>query len=360
MPEWIPITGHVDPYNQPNRQGMDPALDQALGTVRWGDESTVIFSRYLGIEIMDWFPAPYKSKHKQVWSEQRKEGDDTITIWHTPCGDLREVRHQCREARASYLVEHLIKDAKDLPAIASIFEDEEFEINPERMEVLRNRRELIGDDGVIIFSMPGTPLGMLIRVYAGVATTAYLYADAPEALHDLFAVMGENHLRRFRLVAACDAEALVGVDDTSTTTLSPAMFEAFCIDYTNRMAEVCHQAGKFYFHHSCGLIRDLLDLYRQTKMDAVHALQVPPLGNVTIREAKRRLGSQIAIIASLNQLFGPVDDWDQVKESVRQMFEGAATGDNFVLGLAPDPTKNMEQTQRLLDECRKYQQSVRV
>ena len=52
QPEWIPVTGHCDPYNQPSREGMDPVLAAALGEVHWGDTATVTFSRYLGLDIM--------------------------------------------------------------------------------------------------------------------------------------------------------------------------------------------------------------------------------------------------------------------------------------------------------------------
>lgn len=356
MPDWIPITGHVDPYNQPSRNGMSPELTNALARVRWGDESIVIFSRYLGIDIMDWFShPPYRSKWKGVTIESVQDGDDNITVWHTPKGDLRQVSRQCREDGTSYIVEHMVKDAHDLPVLACIFEDEEFEIDNNRTADLVKRKTLIGDDGIIAFPMPGTPLGQMVRIYAGVETLAYLYADAPGALHNLFTAMEENYLRQYQLAASFDADALIGVDDTSTTTISPAMFEEFCMDYTDRIADVVHKAGKLYFHHSCGLIRDLLDLYRQTRMDAVHAFCIPPLGNVTIAEGREKLGNRITIIATLVQLFGQMDDRDAVARSIRTMFEGAEPGDHFILSLAADPNKTMKETQFVLDECRKYQ-----
>ena len=356
MPEWTPIVGHVDPYNQPSREGMDPALAEALGTVRWGDESIVVFSRALGLEIMDWFShRPWRSVRRTTAAEQTRDGDDTMTLWHTPRGELREVRRQCRDDGTSYLVEHLVKDAADLPALAAIFEDEAFELDPDLMPALTRRRALIADDGILALPMAGTPLGMLIRVHAGVATTAYLCADAPDALRDLFAVMADNHQRQCQLAAACDIDAVIGVDDTSTTTISPAMFEAFCMDYTDAMADIAHAAGKLYFHHSCGLIRDLLGLYRQTRMDAVHALCVPPLGNVTVREAKEKLDPRIVIMASATQFLSPIHEWGWVQGRVREMLEGATPGDNFVLNLAADPQATMAETQRLVDECRRYQ-----
>lgn len=358
VPEWIPFAGHADPYNQPARDGMAPELAAALGTVRWGDRSTVAFSRHLELDIMDWFSGSLTKRRRRVTIEHHREGLDTTTVWHTSAGDLTERRRQCRDDGTSYTLEHLVKGAKDLEALAEAFDDEEFDVDPKRLAELEERRQLIGDDGMISLPLPGTPLGMMLRIYAGVETTAYLYADAPAALRDYFAVAEQNHLRQYRLAATLGAETLIGMDDTSTTTQSPAMFEAFCLDYTDHVAEAVHAAGKLYFHHSCGLIRDLLDLYRQTKMDGVHGLQVPPLGDVTIREAKERLGPGIVIIASANQLFGPMDDWEWVQASVRDMFEGAAPGDNFILGIAGDPTKNMAQTNLLLNECRQYQRRV--
>ena len=77
-PAWIPVAGHCDPYNQPNREGMDPELAAALGDVRWGDTSTVVFSRALGLDIMDWFGMPaVRVSRRNVVVESRTEGDVT-------------------------------------------------------------------------------------------------------------------------------------------------------------------------------------------------------------------------------------------------------------------------------------------
>ncbi|HPP13090.1 MAG TPA: uroporphyrinogen decarboxylase family protein, partial [bacterium] len=141
------------------------------------------------------------------------------------------------------------------------------------------RRQLIGEEGLLLGPMEGTPLGMMYRVFTGVETLAYLWTDARKALKDCFSVMEKNYLQRLSLALQSDLDAIVTVDDTSTTAVSPAMFEVCNLDLTNRRSRLTHQAGKLYFHHSCGHIRDLLPLYRQTEMDAVHFFTIPPLGN---------------------------------------------------------------------------------
>ncbi len=354
-PDWIPVAGHVDPYNQPSREGMDPALAAALGTVQWSDESTVTFSRHLGLDIMDWYGVPLRITRRRVTAEQRTEGDETTTVWHTPRGDLREVSRVCREANgavSSNWTEHLVKTPADLPILAAIFEDEVIEADPAGLERTRRRRQLIGDGGLLMGAMAGTPLGMMFRVYAGVAALAYLWADAPGALRDLFAVMEANYLKQLEIAAQSDLDALVGVDDTSTTAISPAMFEACNLALTDARVRAAHARGKLYFHHSCGHIRDLLPLYRRTAMDAVHAFTVPPVGNVGVAEGRRLLDDRITIIAGTGQLAGPMNDRAAVRANIRRMVRESGAGDHFIFGVAAYPNRTMEQTRFVVECCR--------
>jgi hypothetical protein len=355
VPEWLPLVGHCDPYNQPSREGMDPALATALGDVRWGGEATVTFSRYLGLDIMDWYGLPVRITRRRVTVESRTDGDVTTTVWHTPAGDLREVSQVCRDpsgAVSSNWTEHAVKGPADLPALAAIHEDEIVELDPVGIERARERRRLIGDDGLLLGPMPGTPLGMMFRVYSGVATLAYLWADAPAALRDLFGVMERNYRQRLAIGVQSDVDAAVGVDDTSTTAISPAMFEACNLDLTDERTRVAHAAGKLYFHHSCGLIRDLLPLYRRTAIDAVHAFTIPPLGNATLAEGRRALGDRITIIAGVQQLAGPMHDRPAVRRSIHQMVREADPGDHLILNVAGYPNRNIEQTRFVVDCCR--------
>jgi hypothetical protein len=354
-PEWIPVTGHCDPYNQPSREGMDPALAAALGEVHWGDTATVTFSRSLGLDIMDWYGLPMRITRRKVAVEETVAGDVTTRVWHTPKGDLREVIQVCRDptgAVSSNWTEHLVKGPEDLPAFAAIFEDEVIEPDPDAIARARERRKLIGDDGMILGAMDGTPLGMMFRVYSGVAALAYLWADAPAALRDCFAVMEVNYLQRLKVGVKSDIDVVVSVDDTSTTAISPAMFEACNLVLTDARADAAHAAGKFYFHHSCGLIKDLLPLYRRTRMDAVHAFTIPPVGNVTVAEGRRALGDRITIMAGVNQLAGPMDDRAAVREDIHRMIRDGQPCDHFILGAAGYPNRTMEQTKFVVDCCR--------
>lgn len=347
IPEWIPIVGHVDAYSQPRR----------TGNVSCNIEDTVAFCRHLGLDIIDRIQPPLLSKNNNVICHSDEENDTFHRWWETPYGELHARKKKIGEGSVvSWVpVEYPVKSIEDFKAFASIFENEQFEIDPAGIAALEERVKFIGDDGVTACSILATPLGNLVREYMGVETLAYLYADHPTEFRDILTVMEDNYLRRVRLIASLHVDGTISMDDTSTTTISPSMFHDLEMSYIDHAADIIHATGKFYIHHSCGLIRDLLDDYAKTNMDAVDSLTIPPNGNVSIAQAKERLGSTIVIIAGMVQISGSMDDKEAVCRSVRRMFEEAAPGDNFMLLLAPDPNKTMEDVQFLLHEARKYQ-----
>ena len=254
-------------------------------------------------------------------------------------------------------IEYPVKGIKDFKAFRSIFEDEQFEIDTVKVAALEERIKFTGDDGVTVCSILSTPLGNLVREYMGVETLAYLYADHPTELRDILSVMEDNYLRRVRLISLLNIDGTISMDDTSTTTISPNMFRDLEMSYIDHASAIIHPAGKFYIHHSCGLIKNLLELYRQTKMDAVHAFTIPPVGDVTIAEGRKKLGDRITIMAGLSQLSENIFDRDAVASGIQTMFEEAAPGNHFVFLLGAYPDKTMEDMAFVVEECRKYQRT---
>lgn len=274
-------------------------------------------------------------------------------MWHTPEGDLREVIRTYRDpatgAVSSNWVEHLVKTSRDIPALAAIFEDEIIEADTNGILRTSERRKFIGDDGLLMGCMEGTPLGMMYRVYSGVATLAYLWADAHDALLDCFKIMEANYLKRLEIGLQSDVDAIVTVDDTSTTAISPSMFEACNIELTNKRADMAHQAGKFYFHHSCGHIRDLLSLYTQTRMDAVDAFTIPPIGNVTVKEGRKLLCEKITIITGGVDVSRSLYDRTAIRKEIYQLSKEAEPYDHFIIRIAGYPNRTIEETKFAVD-----------
>ena len=353
---WVPIIGHVDSYNRPGDEGMPPEIAEAATEHGWwSGHAGIAYARYLDITIAAWTPPPLSIEQSTCETESIESVRDTIRTIHTPSGDLREVIRKAEKGAASYRVEHLLKGPDDLARLAEVFAGEHIVLDEEQRTLIETRADDVGEGGILISPMPGTPLGMLIRIYAGPETTAYLHADAPEALGDLFSVMERNYRQRYELGAATPIDAFLGMDDTSTNTESPSMFREYCLGYTDRIADIVHRNDAMYWHHSCGLIHDLLPIYRESRMDAVHAFTEPPTGNVFLDEGRELLGDRIGIVAGLRIMEHPLADRKHAAEVVRGVFERASRGVRFGLCLTAFQHLTMEQIRWFRDESAQYQ-----
>jgi len=284
---------------------------------------------------------------------EQANGLEAVTTYTTPVGEMREVRRRVGDEGLWYCVEHAVKSNDDLPALTAFFEDATPVPDPDAIEVIRERKKRIGDRGLVYCTFPGTPVGMMVRMFAGPETMAYLWADRDERLYRLFDAMTECHVREMSMCAELGVDLVYNMDDTSTTCISPVMFEEFCLGYTDQVADAVHARGAFYVHHSCGHIRNLLDLYRQTRMDVVDSLTFASSGMGDVPgwpEALERLGPNIAIMTGLGLTHrepGP-----ECSREIEQVFQDLAPGKNIILGVK---SASIPQTQSMVDECRKHQ-----
>lgn len=85
------------------------------------------------------------------------------------------------------------------------------------------------------------------------------------------------------------------VENTSTTMISPGIYEQYSLPHIRDLVDIMHRHNKKVILHMCGLIRDLLPLIRQTGADGVNALCQQPIGNTPFETALDVLGDDIII-----------------------------------------------------------------
>jgi Uroporphyrinogen decarboxylase (URO-D) len=348
----IPLLGWCDPWAQPSRENMPQELVKDLSNITWSNERNIYFCRYLGISVWDWLPLPVKSLYSDSHFKDKTEGQDHIKLYHTPYGELKSISRNVPES-PPYTVKHAVETAKDLEIYMKLLQEEEFEIDRKMYNLIQDRRKAIGDDGILLCTLPGSPLGILIRSLAGVENTTFLAFDAPALLKEYAQVVQENHLRLVSTAISCDMDGIANVDDTSTSTQSPQMFEEYVVDYTNAIADFMHKNDKLYIHHSCGLIKDLLPLYNQTRINGVHAYSLNPVGDVEVKD-KETLRDDIAVVVILNTAIEHIKDKKAVAKKIKELFEDAASCKNISFQLSARPHWDMDYLSFIIKECKKY------
>lgn len=325
-PEWIPVCPDLFPNQNPTKGIPSELRDVLLSSSGRGLTADILkLGEYLGAdEYMIPVESPAVLRSADCPERTEKIGaDQEMSILSTPRGDLRQLRRTPADA-PSLVTERYVKNADDVRKLISYFESMHVVVSPEAQERAHVTKAALGDRGIIFCRTNGTPLGMCYRVFSDLTRLIYLIADEPVLLGDLFSCMEEKYLQLLdrMLTGSPEIDAYFGMDDTSTTVISPAMFETHNVELTNKRADLCHHYGKLYVHHSCGLIHDLLPEYRKTRMDGIDAFTPPPIGDVGYAEGRELLGGGYSIRTGLSTGLESMD-LVAIKSHVAERFKDA-------------------------------------
>jgi hypothetical protein len=224
----------------------------------------------------------------------RREGDDTITVFHTPYGDLTQVHR--RTAITSATVDFACRDADDLAKILAM----EHTFAPPDAAPYHAWCERAGEDALVMVGLSDaicTPATLMSP-----EDLCYCWADDPQALIALTNVAHQRAMRH--LEALCEqgvkAFRIIG-GEYATTQLGPAGFEALCLHQDRELCALMRSYGAISYYHNHGPVMRYLELFRAVGMDAIDPFEGPPYGDADLTECRRVLGD-ICIVGNLDDM----------------------------------------------------------
>ncbi|MCL2757675.1 MAG: hypothetical protein FWD43_06320, partial [Coriobacteriia bacterium] len=148
----------------------------------------------------------------------------------------------------------------------------------------------VGQDGVMVDVGIGlTPFQTFIEFLAGVENTYYLLEDEPDLFDEVMSLMHQQRLLQIKETAKrSKAEVFVNSENTSWTTMSPAIYEKYCTRQLDDYADVLHRYGKLHAVHMCGKLSYLSPLIAPGRFDAVLDIAPAPTGDTELWEAVER------------------------------------------------------------------------
>lgn len=213
-----------------------------------------------------------------------KDGHVTQTTI-TPVGELR-----CRwvyNEHATYIpfpVEHRVKTPEDLKVLR--YEVEHLEYEP-CYEFFTEMDAAIGESGIATTTSPACPFHLLLEDEIGLENFYYLLSDAPTEMEELMEIMHERHKEIYAIVAASPAWVSIDYENTSTTMMSPAMYEKYNEKQIGDYTEILHRSGKLLLAHMCGTLKGLEKQLARTHLDGIVDIAPKPTGDISLLEAAR-------------------------------------------------------------------------
>lgn len=117
--------------------------------------------------------------------------------------------------------------------------------------------------------------------------------------------------------------------------ISPTLYRQLVLPSVRRSAAAVRAAGGFSYLHTCGFISDRLEQFVETGVDGIECMDPPPLGDVTLAEAKERVGSRLFLkgnIDSVNVLLQGDDE--MVDRAAAEAIRAGMPGGGYILSTA--------------------------
>ncbi len=258
--------------------------------------------------------------------------------------------------------EKVIKDVeRDLPEILRWFDADLADVD---WRGGQEDYDSFGDLGIwgIMLECPGPP--MWFEWFDGGLEAAIMAAyDHPELMEQWCSI---HHRRIVDVARACLAAPMtidyICIGASGLITMSnPELFRKYSLPTVKEVTRLCKQAGMPTMLHSCGKSKLLVETFpAETDLDCLNPLEAPPMGDITLAEAKRIANGRMSLMGNLHttdvMLFGSVQD---VERACRQAIDDAGEGGGFILSTGDQcgrdtPDENIRAMVRVGREYGKY------
>jgi uroporphyrinogen-III decarboxylase len=197
-------------------------------------------------------------------------------------------------------------------------------------------REILGDD----FHIGGwTPDGFsrAIQWFPTMEEAMIALIEDPERFREIVRFFDEQSIAWAKAqIELGGAESIqVSSPYAGSSFISPHIYKDIVLPSVKKLAESIKPLPAFSYVHTCGFLSDRLELLASSGADGMECLDPPPLGDVELTEAKKRVGGKIFLKGNLDSvhtlLYGSNDDVDQ---SVMKCLEAGMPAGGYILSSA--------------------------
>ena len=180
-----------------------------------------------------------------------------------------------------------------------------------------------------------SPLSLLINEY-GIEDTLLGLLDYPEICKKLLDGITEGCITWVDNLADTNLPVIaITAPFEGMGFMSLDMYKEFGAPYAKRVVEHVKKRGPWIFMHMCGYINDRLEEIVELGVDGVECFDPPPIGNVDLEDAVKRIGGKVFIkgnIDPVNTLFKK-DPAEIYEDAVKRIKIGYPT-ERYILSTA--------------------------
>jgi hypothetical protein len=276
----------VRPWDQPWVESRDPSYAPLIAAVaEHGD-------------YIDWWHASAGTFYTATpvptdgWTEDRDDWVAHYTLTHTPGGDLRTMFLSSKRGLPGMQMEFMVKELDDLDKVLSV------PYEPARPDCsgFFTQTAAMGERGLVMCGLPNAI--SMMHDLMGSERLALWSITERERILDLLWLFHGRCLDCVQYLVSQNVGpcfAMLGEEYVTPPLHSPVDFREFAVEPEQELAEVIHNAGHLLHIHCHGPLSAVLEEFAVLGADCLHPLEAPPMGDVTLEDAKRRIGACICL-----------------------------------------------------------------
>ena len=282
-PAWVPCALNVGQWFLHHRNFR--SLPAELAEAR--DSLDVM--RRLGCDLFIRNPSGVVDRQEgaawQTTTDTGSLGPRTTDTLRTPHGSLSRLREEQTQYTASYAVEDLVKDwPQDRRAYFWMLERLTFSWD---QGIFEQTRRQVGDEGVVMASLPATPLKRL-HLDFGLDGACLFIMDCPQEAQEVCDLYWSRLWPVIRELAADPRVEVVcfGGDNVDAPFYPPGeIIDRYWVKYLREATDLFHAQGKRVLVHACGKLHRLIPSIKAAGLDGLDGMAHPPFGDWTVEDA---------------------------------------------------------------------------
>ncbi len=309
-----------DPVGTLIQYQADLGLDPMMTTYSHHIGEHEIWARML----FQYEDAAYRNWDEQIVEIDRSTGSRTVQHRiHTPAGEGRYTYRL--ENYSSWILEHLIKDEKDLDLL-------DYRPDPACLKLDRFKGMIakVGNRAWWLHHAPG-PWDEAVELRGLMALSVDIY-DRPQFVHRLMRSVTDHLKKLYRRLSETRINAISMNETWVGVGISPEIYREFIQPYDQECVAAAHEAGLLISYHNCGRGATFLEDMVATEADALETITSSRnMGDFDLADVKRRVGDRVCLFGGFNERLLTTDNTDEVRDEVKRCIDAAAAGGRYIL-----------------------------
>lgn len=287
----------------------------------------------------------HRIEHRQVefdsreyWENGRKRIRRSI---RTPVGDVwQTLEAEDEYDSSSWILEHFIKRPEDYRVMEFVIRDPVYHDNYDSIKEAQRR---LGGDGIVYINLGKAPIQEMLYKQMGMERFAQDYHFERDLFDSLHSAMLERYEELYDLAAGSSAEIILLTDNITSDVVGHQRFQDYCAPVYERLTQRLSGSEKLLGVHMDGRLQSLTEEIGEAKFDIVEAFTPPPMGDVSVREARIAWPGKALWINFTSCMH--IETPDAIEAHTRQLVEEAGNKRGFAISVTEDaPIEALERS----------------